>query len=113
MRWANGTAAAVVAAVVVLAPATTAAATVAQGPVPATAPADACHDQPNPYAMTAKSARLHSRPSSSAPTLGVLYKNHGFKYHKDTKNWLLVTDKKTGVKGWASKRLFSVKMCLN
>jgi hypothetical protein len=46
---------------------------------------------------------------------GVLYRSHKFTVHKKSGNWLYITDKTTGVKGWVSGTYVyrDVRMCLS
>ncbi|MEU9189202.1 SH3 domain-containing protein [Streptomyces sp. NPDC048484] len=86
-------------------------------PTAATAvPAVGCHDLPPlPYAVHAKAVTIRSKASSKSTALGVLYKSHQFSVAKKSGNWLHITDKTTGVKGWVSGTYVyrDVRMCLD
>ncbi|WP_234312639.1 SH3 domain-containing protein [Streptomyces sp. NRRL F-5065] len=86
-------------------------------PTAATAtPTVSCHNLPPlPYEVHAKAVIIRSKASSKSTALGVLYKNHKFSVAKKSGNWLYITDKTTGVKGWVSSTYVyrDVRMCLN
>ncbi|WP_435863093.1 SH3 domain-containing protein [Streptomyces massasporeus] len=98
----------------VLSATTASAATV---PTAATAaPAVSCHNLPSlPYTVHAKAVTIRSKASSKSTALGVLYKRHKFTVHKKSGNWVYITDKTTGVKGWVSGTYVyrDVRMCLD
>ncbi|MGC5234483.1 SH3 domain-containing protein [Streptomyces albogriseolus] len=79
-------------------------------------PAVSCHNlSPLPYAVHAKAVTIRSKASSKSTALGVLYKSHKFTVSKKSGNWLYITDKSTGVKGWVSGTYVyrDVRMCLD
>ncbi|MFD9151733.1 SH3 domain-containing protein [Streptomyces diastaticus] len=79
-------------------------------------PAVGCHNLPPlPYAVHAKAVTIRSKASSKSTALGVLYKSHKFTVSKKSGNWLYITDKSTGVKGWVSGTYVyrDVRMCLD
>lgn len=92
-------------------------ASAASVPTTATAiPAVSCHNLPPlPYAVHAKAVTIRSKASSKSTALGVLYKSHKFSVSKKSGNWLYITDKTTGVKGWVSGTYVyrDVRMCLD
>ncbi|MFF5573147.1 SH3 domain-containing protein [Streptomyces luteogriseus] len=98
----------------VLSATTASAATV---PTAATAaPAASCHNLPPlPYTVHSKAVTIRSKASSKSTALGVLYKSHKFTVHKKSGNWVYITDKTTGVKGWVSGTYVyrDVRMCLD
>jgi uncharacterized protein YgiM (DUF1202 family) len=80
------------------------------------APAVSCHNLPPlPYTVHAKAVTIRSKASSKSTALGVLYKSHKFTVSKKSGNWLYITDKTTGVKGWVSGTYVyrDVRMCLD
>ena len=80
------------------------------------APASGCYDLPPlPYAVHAKAVTIRSKASSKSTAVGVLYKSHKFTVSKKSGNWLYITDKTTGVKGWVSGTYVyrDVRMCLD
>ncbi|MCG0285400.1 SH3 domain-containing protein [Streptomyces sp. PSAA01] len=80
------------------------------------APASSCYDQPPlPYAVHAKAVTIRSKASSKSTALGVLYKSHKFSVAKKSGNWVFITDKSTGVRGWVSGTYVSrdIRMCLD
>ncbi|MEU9288301.1 SH3 domain-containing protein [Streptomyces sp. NPDC048275] len=80
------------------------------------APASSCSSLPPlPYAVHAKAVTIRSKASSKSTALGVLYKSHKFTVSKKSGNWLYITDKTTGVKGWVSGTYVyrDVRMCLD
>nr|WP_234319901.1 SH3 domain-containing protein [Streptomyces sp. NRRL F-5635] len=84
--------------------------------VPTAIPAVSCHNLPPlPYAVHAKAVTIRSKASSKSTALGVLYKSHKFSVAKKSGNWLYITDKTTGVKGWVSGTYVyrDVRMCLD
>ncbi|WP_370666661.1 SH3 domain-containing protein [Streptomyces sp. IBSBF 2507] len=75
-----------------------------------------CHNLPPlPYTVRAKAVTIRSKASLQSTALGVLYKSHKFSVAKKSGNWLYVTDKTTGVKGWVSGTYVyrDVRMCLD
>jgi len=70
---------------------------------------------PLPYAVHAKAVTIRSKASSKSTALGVLYKSHKFSVAKKSGNWLYITDKSTGVKGWVSGTYVyrDIQMCLD
>ncbi|MEU8784857.1 SH3 domain-containing protein [Streptomyces sp. NPDC048637] len=102
MRLPRIAAAAAVTAAIAL-PAVTAPAANAAAPTAAVASAS-CH-KADPYKVHHASAvTIRSKASSKSTALGVLYRSHKFTVHKATKygEWVYITDKNTGVKGWVS-----------
>ncbi|MFF5273792.1 SH3 domain-containing protein [Streptomyces sp. NPDC000133] len=82
----------------------------------AAAPASSCSSLPPlPYAVRAKAVTIRSKASSKSTALGVLYKSHKFTVSKKSGNWVYITDKSTGVKGWVSGTYVyrDVRMCLD
>ena len=80
------------------------------------APASSCSSLPPlPYAVHAKAVTIRSKASSKSTALGVLYKSHTFSVAKKSGNWLYITDKSTGVKGWVSGTYVyrDIQMCLD
>ncbi|MFF9063646.1 SH3 domain-containing protein [Streptomyces sp. NPDC014882] len=80
------------------------------------APAVSCQNLPPlPYEVHASAVTIRSKASSSSTALGVLYKSHKFSVSKKSGNWLYITDKTTGVKGWVSGTYVyrDVRMCLD
>ncbi|MFD9967720.1 SH3 domain-containing protein [Streptomyces sp. NPDC059011] len=83
--------------------------------VPA-APASSCSSLPPlPYEVHAKAVTIRSKATTKSTALGVLYKSHKFTVHKKSGNWLYITDRTTGVKGWVSGTYVyrDVRMCLS
>ncbi|MEV4449504.1 SH3 domain-containing protein [Streptomyces mirabilis] len=79
-------------------------------------PASSCSSLPPlPYEVHAKAVTIRSKASSKSTALGVLYKSHKFSVAKKSGNWLYITDKTTGVKGWVSGTYVyrDVRMCLD
>lgn len=79
-------------------------------------PASDCYDHPYlPYAVHTKAVTIRSKATTKSTALGVLYKSHKFTVHKKSGNWLYITDKTTGVKGWVSGTYVyrDVRMCLD
>ncbi|MFE9367797.1 SH3 domain-containing protein [Streptomyces sp. NPDC006978] len=70
---------------------------------------------PLPYTVHTKAVTIRSKASSKSTALGVLYKGHKFSVSKKSGNWLYITDKTTGVKGWVSGSYVyrDVRMCLD
>ncbi|MET9818188.1 MULTISPECIES: SH3 domain-containing protein [unclassified Streptomyces] len=84
--------------------------------VPTAATAASCHNLPPlPYTVHAKAVTIRSKASSKSTALGVLYKSHKFTAHKKSGNWVYITDKTTGVRGWVSGTYVyrDVHMCLD
>ncbi|MFF8992547.1 SH3 domain-containing protein [Streptomyces sp. NPDC014983] len=79
-----------------------------------TAASHDCHD-PGPWGIHAKAVTLRSKPTTKSTALGILYKGHKFSVHSTKGNWVNVTDKTTGVRGWASQNYVyrDVYMCLD
>ncbi|MFF1280641.1 SH3 domain-containing protein [Streptomyces sp. RM1] len=95
--------------------ATTASAAPAPAAVTA-APASSCSSQPPlPYEVHTAAVTIRSKATTKSTALGVLYKSHRFSVHKKSGNWLYITDKTTGVKGWVSGTYVyrDVRMCLD
>lgn len=70
---------------------------------------------PLPYAVHTKAVTIRSKATTKSTALGVLYKSHKFTVSKKSGNWLYITDKTTGVKGWVSGTYVyrDVRMCLD
>lgn len=80
------------------------------------APASDCSSLPPlPYEVHAKAVTIRSKASSKSTALGVLYKSDKFSVAKKSGNWLYITDKSTGVKGWVSGTYVyrDAQMCLD
>ncbi|GLW47535.1 hypothetical protein Stsp02_31970 [Streptomyces sp. NBRC 14336] len=95
-------------------------------PMLSTAPASAapaaativapCPDLPPlPYTVHASAVTIRSKATTKSTAVGVLYKSHKFTVHRKSGNWLYITDKTTGVKGWVSGTYVyrDVRMCLD
>jgi len=82
---------------------------------PATAAlTSSCSSQPPlPYEVHTKAVTIRSRATTKSTALGVLYRGHKFSVAKKSGNWLYITDKTTGVKGWVSGTYVyrDVRMC--
>ncbi|MGA5065344.1 SH3 domain-containing protein [Streptomyces exfoliatus] len=90
-------------------------ASAAPAAVPA-ALASSCYDLPPlPYEVHTAAVTIRSKATTKSTALGVLYKSHKFTVHKKSGNWLYITDKTTGVKGWVSGTYVyrDVRMCLS
>lgn len=75
-----------------------------------------CPDLPPlPYKVHASAVTIRSKASAKSTAVGVLYKSHRFTVHKKSGNWLYITDKTTGVKGWVSGTYVyrDTRMCLD
>ncbi|MEU3299749.1 SH3 domain-containing protein [Streptomyces sp. NPDC006678] len=70
---------------------------------------------PLPYEVHANAVTIRSKATTKSTALGVLYKSHKFTVHKKSGNWLYITDRSTGVKGWVSGTYVyrDVRMCLD
>ncbi|WP_432104112.1 SH3 domain-containing protein [Streptomyces sp. bgisy091] len=70
---------------------------------------------PLPYEVHTTAVTIRSKASSKSTALGVLYKSHKFTVAKKSGNWVYITDKTTGVKGWVSGTYVyrDVRMCLD
>ncbi len=70
---------------------------------------------PLPYAVHAKAVTIRSKATTKSTALGLLYKSHKFSVSKKSGNWLYITDKTTGVKGWVFGTYVyrDVRMCLD
>ncbi|MEU2146008.1 MULTISPECIES: SH3 domain-containing protein [Streptomyces albovinaceus subgroup] len=82
----------------------------------AAVPAYSCHGLPPlPYKVYTKAVTIRSKANSKSTAVGILYKSHRFSVHKKSGNWLYITDKSTGVKGWVSGTYVyrDVRMCLS
>ncbi|MFG2924247.1 SH3 domain-containing protein [Streptomyces sp. NPDC048305] len=68
-----------------------------------------------PYEVHTTAVTIRSKASSKSTALGVLYKSHKFTVSKKSGNWVYITDKTTGVKGWVSGTYVyrDVRMCLD
>ncbi|MGZ2361588.1 SH3 domain-containing protein [Streptomyces sp. 372A] len=79
-------------------------------------PAYSCQNLPPlPYEVHTQAVTIRSKATSKSTALGILYRGHKFSVHKKSGNWLYVTDKTTGVKGWVSGTYVyrDVRMCLD
>ncbi|MFJ3185348.1 SH3 domain-containing protein [Streptomyces halstedii] len=82
----------------------------------AAAPASSCSPLPPlPYEVHTAAVTIRSKATTKSTALGVLYRSHKFTVHKKSGNWLYITDRSTGVKGWVSGTYVyrDVRMCLN
>ncbi|MEU7080918.1 SH3 domain-containing protein [Streptomyces sp. NPDC046409] len=82
----------------------------------AAAPASSCSSLPPlPYEVHTAAVTIRSKATTKSTALGVLYRSHKFTVHKKSGNWLYITDRTTGVKGWVSGTYVyrDVRMCLN
>ncbi|MEU1893870.1 SH3 domain-containing protein [Streptomyces pristinaespiralis] len=70
---------------------------------------------PLPYEVHTKAVIIRSKATTKSTAVGVLYRSHKFTVHKKSGNWLYITDKTTGVKGWVSGTYVyrDVRMCLS
>ncbi|MCC9706011.1 SH3 domain-containing protein [Streptomyces sp. MNU76] len=60
-----------------------------------------CRDLPPlPYKVHAPAVTIRSKAATKSTALGVLCKSHTFTVRKKSGNWLCITDKPAGVKGW-------------
>lgn len=78
--------------------------------------ASSCYDLPPlPYKVHASAVTIRSKATTKSTAVGLLYKSHKFTVHKKSGNWLYITDKSTGVKGWVSGTYVyrDVRMCLD
>lgn len=85
-------------------------------PAAATSAVTACPDLPPlPYKVHASAVTIRSRATAKSTAVGVLYKSHKFTVHKRSGNWLYITDRTTGVKGWVSGTYVyrDTRMCLD
>ncbi|MDH2388598.1 SH3 domain-containing protein [Streptomyces sp. HNM0663] len=79
-------------------------------------PTSSCSSLPPlPYEVHTKAVTIRSKATTKSTALGVLYRSHKFTVHKKSGNWLYITDKTTGVKGWVSGTYVyrDVRMCLS
>ncbi|WP_338676790.1 SH3 domain-containing protein [Streptomyces sp. SCSIO 30461] len=70
---------------------------------------------PLPYAVHTKVVNIRSKATTKSTAVGLLYDSHTFTVHKKSGNWLYITDRTTGVKGWVSGTYVyrDVRMCLD
>uniref|UniRef100_UPI003C7D4381 SH3 domain-containing protein n=1 Tax=unclassified Streptomyces TaxID=2593676 RepID=UPI003C7D4381 len=90
--------------------------TASAAPAVAAAPASSCSSLPPlPYEVHTAAVTIRSKATTKSTALGVLYRSHKFTVHKKSGNWLDITDRTTGVKGWVSGTYVyrDVRMCLN
>jgi uncharacterized protein YgiM (DUF1202 family) len=82
---------------------------------PATVAAARACDQLGPWKSHASAVNIRSKASTKSTVLGVLYKSHKFTVHRQSGNWVYLTDKSTGVKGWVSGTYVyrDVRFCLD
>ncbi|MFI7087553.1 SH3 domain-containing protein [Streptomyces anulatus] len=84
---------------------------------PSAAPMTSCHVNPYlPWAVHGTSAvKIRSKATTKSTAVGVLYKSQKFKVHSHTPNWVYITNKSTGVKGYVSATYVyrDVRMCLS
>ncbi|MFD5111713.1 SH3 domain-containing protein [Streptomyces sp. NPDC058391] len=79
-------------------------------------PASSCSSLPPlPYEVHTKAVTIRSKATTKSTAVGVLYKTHKFSVAKKSGNWLYITDKTTGVKGWVSGTYVyrDARMCLD
>jgi uncharacterized protein YgiM (DUF1202 family) len=79
-------------------------------------PASSCSSLPPlPYEVHTKAVTIRSKATTKSTAVGVLYRSHKFTVHKKSGNWLYITDRTTGVKGWVSGTYVyrDVRMCLS
>ncbi|WP_239567216.1 SH3 domain-containing protein [Streptomyces sp. G44] len=79
-------------------------------------PTSSCSSLPPlPYEVHTKAVTIRSKATTKSTAVGVLYRSHKFTVHKKSGNWLYITDKTTGVKGWVSGTYVyrDVRMCLS
>lgn len=82
----------------------------------ATSMVTSCPDLPPlPYKVHASAVTIRSKATTKSTAVGVLYKSHKFTVSKKSGNWLYITDKSTGVKGWVSGTYVyrDTRMCLD
>ncbi|BDH07195.1 hypothetical protein HEK131_44220 [Streptomyces seoulensis] len=75
-----------------------------------------CYSQPPlPYTVHTAAVTIRSKATTKSTAVGVLYKSHKFTVTKKSGNWLYITDRTTGVKGWVSGTYVyrDVRMCLD
>ncbi|MFJ4572089.1 SH3 domain-containing protein [Streptomyces sp. NPDC088846] len=90
--------------------------TASAAPIATAAPASSCSSLPPlPYEVHTKAVTIRSKATTKSTALGVLYRGHKVTVHKKSGNWLYITDKTTGVKGWVSGTYVyrDVRMCLD
>jgi hypothetical protein len=70
---------------------------------------------PLPYKVHATAVTIRAKATTASTALGVLYPSHTFSVSKKSGNWLSITDKSTGVKGWVSATYVyrDVRTCLD
>ena len=70
---------------------------------------------PLPYEVHTKAVTIRSKATARSTAVGVLYRSHRFSVAKKSGNWLSITDKATGVKGWVSGTYVyrDARMCLH
>lgn len=91
-------------------------ATAATAPTAATVASSGCYSLPPlPYTVHTAAVTIRSRATTQSTALGVLYRSHRFTVHKKSGNWLYITDRTTGVKGWVSGTYVyrDARMCLD
>jgi hypothetical protein len=79
-------------------------------------PASSCSALPPlPYEVHARAVTIRSKATVKSTALGVLYRSHTFSVARKSGNWLYITDKTTGVKGWVLGTYVyrDVRMCLD
>ncbi|MHC5702012.1 SH3 domain-containing protein [Streptomyces tirandamycinicus] len=79
-------------------------------------PTSSCSSLPPlPYEVYTKAVTIRSKATTKSTAVGVLYRSHKFTVHKKSGNWLYITDRTTGVKGWVSGTYVyrDVRMCLS
>ncbi|MFD5112329.1 SH3 domain-containing protein [Streptomyces sp. NPDC058391] len=85
-------------------------------PATRSAKASSCSSLPPfPYEVHTKAVTIRSKATTKSTAVGVLYKTHKFSVAKKSGNWLYITDKTTGVKGWVSGTYVyrDARMCLD
>jgi uncharacterized protein YgiM (DUF1202 family) len=72
---------------------------------PASAP---CSSSPGPWRLHTSALRIHSRPTTSSPVLGILYQGQHWRVLSWTRDesWVRITDTSTRVTGWVSGTYF-------
>lgn len=79
-------------------------------------PASKCSSLPPlPNEAHTKAVTIRSKTTAKSTAVGVLYKSHTFSVAKKSGNWLSITNKATGVKGWVSGTYGyrDARMCLH
>ncbi|MGI5359086.1 SH3 domain-containing protein [Streptomyces sp. CA-252508] len=71
--------------------------------------------RPLPYEVRTKALTIRSKATTKSTAVGELYRSHKFTVYKKSGNWLYITDRTTGAKGWVSGTYVYryVRMCLS